>query len=220
MTDQSLTDLFLTGVITYGAPALGLALLLAAMGVPLPGTLLVIATGAFVRQGIIDWAAASAFGLAGAVLGDSLSYTIGYFAGGWLQRRFGSTTTWQKARYTFDQRGRVTIFLTRFLLTPLAIPTNLIAGSSGYAFWRFGVYAGAGELIWIVLFGGLGYTFGSQWELISQFVSDFSGVLVGVALLSAGLYFWLSHQKQRQTGAVAYRIPSKNDTSHSGRGRR
>lgn len=204
MIDQSLTDLFLTGVITYGAPALGLALLLAALGVPLPGTLLVIATGAFVRQGVVDGVTASAFGLAGAILGDSLSYTLGYFAGGWLQRRFGRTTTWQKARYTFDQRGSVAIFLTRFLLTPLAIPTNLIAGSSGFTFWRFGAYATAGELIWIVLFGGLGYTFGSQWELISQFVTDFSGVLVGAALLGAGLTFWLSRRKQRRTATEIF----------------
>jgi membrane-associated protein len=54
MTEElSLTDFFLTGMITYGPPVLGLALLLGALGVPVPGTLFVLAAGAFVRQGVI-----------------------------------------------------------------------------------------------------------------------------------------------------------------------
>lgn len=195
MIDQSLTDLFLTGVITYGAPALGLALLLAALGLPLPGTFLVIAAGAFVRQGVIDWAAAVSLALAGVVVGDSLSYGLGRFAKGWLQRRFGSSSAWQKAQVTFDRRGGVAVYLTRFLITPLAIPTNLIAGGSGYTFWRFGLYAVAGELTWIGLYGGLGYTFGSQWELISEFISDFSGVLIGVVVLATGIFLLIRQSK-------------------------
>jgi membrane-associated protein len=82
LSDVSLTDFFLTGMITYGAPALGLALLLGALGVPLPGTLFVLASGAFVRQGVMDWAEASSLGLLGAVLGDSISYVMGRFAKG------------------------------------------------------------------------------------------------------------------------------------------
>jgi membrane protein DedA with SNARE-associated domain len=197
MIDQSLTDLFLTGVITYGAPALGLALLLGALGLPLPGTLLVIAVGAFVRQGVIGGFAAAGFGLAGAVLGDSLSYAIGYFGSGWVQRRFGQALVWQKAQATFERRGGWAVYLTRFLFTPLAIPVNLIAGGSGYAFRHFWVYASAGELTWIILYGSLGYLFGSQWELISDFVSDFSGVLVGIVALATGVYLLIRQRRAR-----------------------
>lgn len=194
--DLNLTDFFLTGMITYGPPALGLALLLGAMGVPLPGTLFVIAAGAFVRQGVLDWSLASGLGLLGAVLGDSTSFTMGRFAKRWVQHRFGRSSTWQNAQDTFDRRGGVTVYLTRFLLTPLAIPTNLIAGGSGYAYWRFLTYDVAGEFTWIVLYGGLGYLFGSQWELISQFISDFSGLLVGVVALSAGMYLLVRRRSQ------------------------
>ena len=41
-------------ILSNGAPVLGLLLLLGAMGVPVPTTLLVMASGAFVRQGIMD----------------------------------------------------------------------------------------------------------------------------------------------------------------------
>lgn len=188
MTEVSLTDLVLTGVINYGAPAIGLALLLGALGLPLPGTLLVIAAGAFVRQGVLSGATAAGFGLLGVVLGDSASFMIGRFAREWVRRRFGGSMGWQKASETFARHGGLAVYLTRFLLTPLAIPTNLIAGGSSYPFWRFLGYDAAGELTWVALYGGLGYVFGSQWELINQFVSDFSGLLVGVVMLGGGAY--------------------------------
>jgi membrane protein DedA with SNARE-associated domain len=185
-------------MLTYGPLALGLALLLGALGIPVPGTLFVLAAGAFVRQGVLDLFTASGLGLLGAVLGDSASYAIGYFAKGWVERRFGQSTAWQKARATFERRGGLAIYLTRFLITPLALPTNLIAGSSGYPFGRFFGYVVAGEFTWIVLYGGLGYAFGSQWELINQFISDFSGLLVGLVILGAGIYFLIRRQRRRQ----------------------
>lgn len=201
MTEFNLTEFFLTGMLTYGPPALGLALLLGALGIPVPGTLFVLAAGAFVRQGVIDMATAAGLGLMGVVLGDSASYGIGRFAKSRVERRFGQSTVWQSARQTFDRRGGLAVYLTRFLLTPLAIPTNLIAGGGGYPFLRFLTYDIAGEFTWIVLYGGLGYLFGAQWELISQFISDFSGLLVGVVALAAGLYLLLRRRQNRRSAA-------------------
>jgi membrane-associated protein len=197
--DAGLTDFLLTGMITFGPSVFGLALLLGALGMPVPGTLFVIAAGAFVRQAIIEWFSTFGLGLLGAVLGDSLSFALGRFAKGWVQRRFGQSSVWQKAQETFQQRGGLAIYLTRFLLTPLAVPTNLIAGGSGYFLGRFLFYDIAGELTWIILYGGLGYIFGSQWEAVSQFISDFSGLLVGVVALGAGIYIWL---RRRQNQAL------------------
>ncbi len=194
MSDLNVTDLFLYGVITYGPLVLGLALLLGALGAPLPGTLLVLAAGAFVRQGVMDWKSALILGLSGAVLGDSLSYTMGRFAKASTQQRFGQSVAWLKAQNNFKKHGSLAIYLTRFLLTPLAVPTNLVAGGSGYVFWRFLTYDMLGELTWITLFGGLGYTFGSQWELISQQVNDFSGFLVGAIALGVGIVFLIRRQ--------------------------
>ncbi|HLB46831.1 MAG TPA: hypothetical protein VJL59_07375, partial [Anaerolineales bacterium] len=110
------------------------------------------------------------------------------------------SNVWQDAQLSFDRRGGLAIFLTRFMLTPLAVPVNLIAGGSGYGLWRFLAYDVAGEVIWVVLFGGIGYIVGSQWELISQFVSDFSGLLVGLLILGVGVYFLLRSLRQRHSG--------------------
>lgn len=188
MNEINLTNLLLTELVAYGPPLFGLALLIAALGLPLPGTLLVLATGAFIRQGVLNGVTMTILGLIGVVLGDSLSYALGRFAHRWALRRFGGTPAWQQAQSTFDRRGGLAIYLTRFFLTPLATPTNLIAGSSGYAFWRFLAFDSSGEATWLVLFGGMGYLAGSQWELVNQLASNFTGLLTGLVVLVAGGY--------------------------------
>ena len=201
MTDINVTDFLLTAIINYGALSFGVALVLGALGVPVPGTLAVIAVGGFVRQGVIDWPSAAIFGLAGAVLGDSLSYGLGRFAGDWVEYRFGQSSVWQNAQTTFNRRGGAAIYLTRWLLTPIALPINLIAGGSRYPFWRFLIYDLSGEATWIVLFGGLGYAFGSQWELINQFISDFSGLLVGIVIFAGGVYGLFRYRQRKAASA-------------------
>jgi membrane protein DedA with SNARE-associated domain len=162
-----------------------------------PGTLIVIAAGAFVRQEIFSPLLVTGWGLLGVMVGDCLSYAVGYFGGRWADRWFGQSPAWHNAQATFRRRGGLAIYLTRFLLTPLAVPTNLIAGGSGYPFWRFLAYDLAGELTWFALYGGLGYAFGAQWEAISQLASDFSGLLVGLAALLAAAYLlWQRHRRR------------------------
>ena len=52
-------------------------------------------------------------------------------------------------------------------------------------------YAAAGELTWLLVYGGLDYLFGSQWEAVSTFISDFSGLLVGLVILTGGVVWWV-----------------------------
>jgi membrane-associated protein len=194
MIELDLTDLLLNGLATYGAAMLGIALLLGAVGMPIPGTLLVIAAGALVRQETMDGWTALLAGLLGAVIGDSASYAMGRFGAGWVQRRLKNSAAWQAAQAQFQQRGSLAVYATRFLFTPLAIPTNLIAGSSAYNFGQFFSYDVAGELTWLVLYGGLGYSFGSQWAAISQFVSDSTGYLVTATVVGLAVYYLLRRQ--------------------------
>lgn len=194
MIELNLSDLFLAWLADYGSLALGLILLLGALGVPVPATLTVVTTGALVQQGSIEGGSAAAFGLAGAVLGDSLSYMTGRLAKRWVQRRFGRSSFWQMAQQQFEQRGASAVYLTRFLFTPLALPTNLIAGGSGYSFRPFLAYDLAGEITWLAIYGGFGYFFGSQWDLLNQWLSDYSGWLGGLIIAGISIYFLGQHK--------------------------
>jgi len=184
------SDYLLTLLINYGAPAFALLLFLGALGFPIGASALVIAAGAFSQQGILDWHVTAFLGLIGAILGDAISFGIGFYAKDWVDKRFGRSPTWRNAEETFDKRAGLAIYLTRFLITALAIPTNLIAGGSGILFRRFMLYDSLGELTWIILYGGLGYLFGSQWELVSEFISNFGGLILGLVILGVGIWLW------------------------------
>jgi len=182
-----MSDFLLTLIVNYGAPVFAVLLLLGAMGVPVGASVLVIAAGAFSQQGILNWPATAALGLAGAVIGDAISFGIGFYAKERIDHRLGSSPSWRSAKESFEKRAGLAIYFTRFLITALAIPTNLIAGGSGIRFRRFMVYDSLGEFTWILLYSGLGYWFGSEWELVSDFISNFGGLLVGIVILIAGI---------------------------------
>ncbi|MGZ9222718.1 MAG: DedA family protein, partial [Anaerolineales bacterium] len=111
---------------------------------------------------------------------------------------------WRSAKQSFEDRAGLAIFLTRFLITALAVPTNLIAGGGGIQFRRFIVYDSIGELTWIILYGGLGYVFGSQWEVVSEFISNFGGLILGIVLLGVGI--WLARRRLRMIESAKQKI--------------
>jgi membrane-associated protein len=182
-----MSDYLLTQMINFGAPLFALLIFLGALGLPVGASLLVIAAGAFSQQGILNWLPTAILGLLGAVLGDALSFGMGNYARDWVDKRFGGSTAWKSAQDSFASRAGLAVYLTRFLITALAIPTNLIAGGSGYQFRKFIAIDSLGEITWILLYGGLGYFFGSQWELVSTFISNFGGLMLGLIILVAGI---------------------------------
>ena len=192
-----MSDYLLTQIINYGSPLFGLVLFSGALGLPVPASITLIAVGAFAQQGIIVWYEAAIFGLVGAVLGDAASFGIGYFARDWVSTRFAGSSVWKSARDTFDSRAGLAIYLTRFLITALAVPTNLIAGGSGIQFRRFMTYDTLGEITWVVLYGGLGYWFGTQWEVVSDFISNFGALLLGIVLLGGGVWLGMRQLAKR-----------------------
>lgn len=185
---SDLGDLVLTYIVTYGALALGAAVFAGAIGIPLPSSLFLIASGAFVQQGALDVGPTVMAAIGCVVLGDLASFGMGHALGDAARARFDHSNRWRRAEAEFARRGGAAIFLTRWLLTPIAIPVNLLAGGSRYPLWRFAGLSVAGETTWVLGYGALGYAFGSQWEVIGDFVNNFSGLLAGIVCVGVGLY--------------------------------
>ena len=195
-----MSDYLLTQIINYGAPILGAIVFIGALGVPFPGTLIVIAAGAFVRQGLLTWYTTGVVALICVVIGDNLSYAIGHFVREPILRRFQGSEKWIQAESTFNHWGGMSVFWTRFLVTGIAVPVNLIAGTSGFGFRRFLLYDLIGETIWIFGYGGLGYLFGTQWEVVSDLLSNVSGLALGLLILVVGIWLatrWLKNNNAR-----------------------
>jgi membrane protein DedA with SNARE-associated domain len=205
--DLNLIDLFLNGMTTYGPLALGLALLLGPLGLPIPTGLLVVAAGAFARMGTLTWSTALAIGLAAVVLGDCASYALGRFARTGVQRtvRGKGAALWEKAQARFKRHGALALYATRVLFTSLDVPTNLIAGGSRYAFGRFLALDVVGRVTWILLYGGLGYAVGSQWAAVSQAISTYSLWLGAAVAAGLGIYYLLRRWRRSRRSDLVYR---------------
>ena len=184
MIDGQFVELFLSWLENYGPSTLGFIMFTSAIGVPFPVTPILITSGAFARLGFFELPPSAFYIFAGAVTGDAVAYFIGRFAGDWAERlagkRFG--IAWEKAQNWFNRYGAWAILLSRWLLNSLDVPINLIAGASHYDFWKYLFFVVLGRSIWIVLYGGLGYAFSSQYELITQLIERYT-VWAGVALV-------------------------------------
>ncbi len=192
-----MSDYLLTQVINYGVPLLGIIVFIGGLGVPLPCTLIVIAAGAFARQGILPWHTAILISLVSVVIGDSISYSLGYYAREYVLQRFSGTPQWQQAEQSFQKWGPLSIFFSRFLVTAIALPVNLLSGTTRFPFKKFLLFDFLGETVWIIGYGGLGYLFGSQWELVNEFLSNFGGLVLGLIIFIVGIKQILNWQTKR-----------------------
>lgn len=198
----------LDALITNGPIALGLGLLLGGLGVPVPATLMLLAAGALVRQNRLDGAVALV-ALAGAVSGDIGSYLMGRYGLRGLVARLEKGASWRRAEKTFDEKGAIAILLTRFFLTPLALPTNLIAGGERFPLAKFAAASVAGEVVWVLFYGGLGFVFASSWAAVGAQAGRIGGWLVAGAAALFGVYelwHWRGHltpHKEEPAATVA-----------------
>ena len=174
----------------YGYPALWLSIFIAAIGVPLPTNLVLLAAGAFATLRDFNLAFLAAIALSASVCGDSLGYLLGRRIGSkfldWLeqQQRFHliSPLTIARSRVYFQRRGAWAIFLSRFLFSALGGVINFIAGAEVYPYHRFLIYDACGEAIGALLPLGLGYVFGTSWEAIGDIFGTTSLFLLALLI--------------------------------------
>ena len=191
-----MSDFLLTQIINYGAPFIGIIVFISALGAPFPCTLIVVAAGAFAKQGLLTWYSTGLVAVASVVIGDNLSYAMGHFAREPVLRRFQGSERWNQAEETFNRWGGMSIFWTRFLITGIAVPVNLISGTSGFGARRFFIYDLIGETVWIFGYGGLGYLFGTQWELIGDILNNVSGLMLGLVMFAIGIWLGVRQYKK------------------------
>ncbi|HMC58855.1 MAG TPA: VTT domain-containing protein [Candidatus Solibacter sp.] len=182
-----MNDQLLAAVSQYGAPALFGIVTIAAIGVPLPITLLLIVVGSMIAQGAMNlWWAIAAAG-AGSILGDQAGYAIGRWGGpaviarlsGLLGRRDSLQAMEAKAKAW----GGPGIFITRWLLSPLGPWINLASGTAGYPWHRFLFWDILGELTGAAVYIALGRFFSDRVMAVHAVLGDVTWAIA--ALLAA-----------------------------------
>jgi membrane-associated protein len=161
-----MNDQLLAGVSQYGAPALFGIVTIAAVGLPLPITLLLIVAGSMISQGAMNlWWAIGAAGT-GSILGDQAGYAIGRWGGPVVITKlgglFGRPAKLEAMEAKAKAWGGPGIFITRWLLSPLGPWINLASGSAGYPWHRFLFWDILGEMTGAVIYISLGRFFSDR----------------------------------------------------------
>ncbi len=161
-----MNEQLLAAVSEYGAPALFGMVTIAAIGVPLPVTLLLVVVGSMISQGAMNlwWAMGAA--AAGSVLGDQAGYAIG---------RWGGTAAVAKVSALFGKRaslgameakakswGGPGVFISRWPLSPLGPWINLASGTARYPWHRFLFWDILGEVTGAAVYISLGRFFSDR----------------------------------------------------------
>ncbi len=180
---SSLLLLLLHWLHGYGYPVLWLIVFIAAVGLPLPTSLVLLAAGAFAAHGDFNIALLIGIAMTASSCGDNVGYFIGRHWGSrtlhWLgqPRRLHliPARAITQSRLYFKHKGGWAIFFSHFLFSALGGVMNLLAGVDRYPYRRFLLYDLTGEMLGAVLPLSLGYTLGACWEAGGNLLGAFSG---------------------------------------------
>jgi membrane protein DedA with SNARE-associated domain len=181
-----MNDQLLAIVSQYGTPALFGIVAIAAIGMPLPITLLLIVAGSMISQGAMNlwWAIGAA--AAGSILGDQGGYAIGRWGGPAIVAKLsgvlGSHVNLEAMEAKVKAWGGPGIFLTRWLLSPLGPWINLASGTAGYPWHRFLLWDILGEITGAAVFISLGRFFSDRVMSLYAVLGDLTWAIAALLL--------------------------------------
>jgi membrane-associated protein len=185
-------DQLLAALTQYGSPALFVVVAIAAIGVPVPVTLLLIVTGSLAEQGSINLWWAIAIASAGSVAGDQIGFAVGRWGGKKLIAKFtwllGNAERIKKLDAKAKRWGGAGVFFSRWLVTPLGPWINLASGAADYSWFRFTLWDILGESFGAALFILLGHIFSDRVQEVGAIFGDLTWAIV--AVLAAAFLGW------------------------------
>jgi len=188
---EGLTDTLLALVLIYGPVMIGGVTFASCLALPVPASLVMLAGGAFAATGDLSLGLVMALAFAGGVAGDQVGYLVGARAGGryarWSIATPRRTRLTQEARQRLSDHAFVTVYLTRWLLSPLGPWVNLAAGAMRLNWARFSLASLLGEATWVGLYVGLGWAFASQVDRLGTLTGNLGGLVLALALVAGAL---------------------------------
>lgn len=160
----------------YGQVLVFLVPLLSCLALPVPASAVFMLAGTLAAAGEFNLAALWATGFMGAVVGDQ----IGYFISRHYSRHIHALAEHHSAVHDGLERanefsrkwGGLSVFLSRWLASPLGPYVNITSGLTRYNWKRFTLWQMAGEAVWVSLYLGIGYAFSTQAQAVADLVGN------------------------------------------------
>ncbi|WP_354638435.1 DedA family protein [Kitasatospora camelliae] len=189
---------------------IGLIIGLESLGIPLPGEIALVSAALLSASGSVSpwWVAACA--IAGAIIGDSIGYSIGRKGGKPLFERLGrkfpkhfGPDHLATAERSFQKWGMWAVFFGRFIAL-LRIFAGPLAGALKMPYWKFLIANVLGGVVWA---GGTTLLVYQVGKVAEQWLKGFSWVgLVAAVLVGAGSAWVLKRRAAK--AAAAYQEPA------------
>ena len=171
---------------------------LAIVGLLVPGVAMLFVAGALVGAGVLDFWMVYWWVVAGAILGDGLSFWLG------RRYRYQLRSVWPFSRYTdlidkgvdfFQQWGGKSVVVGRFV-GPIRAVVPLIAGMLEMPVPRFVIINILAAFVWAIAYLLPGIAVGASLELASQIAFHLVVMLLALLLL-IWLLLWIAHRLAR-----------------------
>jgi membrane-associated protein len=181
---MSVTDQVLAALLVYGLPVLFGVILICSVGIPFPISLTLVAAGSFVEQGEMKLWQVIVVASVAAVLGDQIAYGLSRWGGRRLinriSRKIGGEANIKQAEALTKRWSGAGIFLSRWLITAFGPWVNVASGIAAYPWRRFLLWDVLGEVLWVILYVGIGYAFSNRVQTIAEILGNLSWVIVGL----------------------------------------
>jgi membrane protein DedA with SNARE-associated domain len=132
----------------------GIVIGLESLGIPLPGEIILVSASLLAAQHVVDPVAVAVCASAGAIIGDSIGYSIGRRGGKPLFERLGrrfpkhfGPAHVASAERAFDRWGVWAVFFGRFIAL-LRIFAGPLAGALRMKYWKFLIANATGGVTW------------------------------------------------------------------------
>ncbi len=185
---QQSVEVFIDWMATYGMPVLMLVVFLGALGLPVPAGPLAAFTGVLSFDGSMDALLTPLLILVTTLFADLLLYLVGRKVQPDTLVRYGrwvgyTETNRIRITHLFQNRGGITLLLTRSLVAHVSALASLLAGSAALNYRFFLWYSFLGRSIWLFIYFGLGYLVGGDFSMASSFLSYLSLALLSLLVL-------------------------------------
>ena len=174
--------------------------------IPFPSEVVVPPAAWKASEGDLNLYLVVVFSTLGALVGAYVNYFLAKYLGRPLIYKFSETRfahfclidrhKVEKAELYFVKHGKASTFVGR-LIPGIRQLISIPAGLSKMSFWTFTLYTVLGALIWNIILAVLGYVAHGQMDIIEQYSSELSLVLLGLGVLFVAYLVYSGVRKKK-----------------------
>jgi membrane protein DedA with SNARE-associated domain len=204
--EQHVTAWIIAVISHLGYAGLYAGMLGQAVGVPLPSELMLAFSGYLASTHVLEIVPVMLAGAAGDISGAIIAYLVGYYGGRPFLMRFGKIffvreRELERADEWFARYGTRAVLILK-LLPGVRAFGSFPAGVTRMRPAPFLAYTMLGSAIWAVLFAGIGYTLGKNWDLLGAYARPASFILLGLVVVAIIGWIWVHFRAEhRSSGA-------------------